>query len=82
MEKLGDRRGGGRLPHFMWSIYRGGIFFLEPELKWAKNRLRMVFKVRNVRLGVFSGGGCHHPNIVFQPPLNGIMHQEMKIAKK
>ena len=23
----------------------------------------MVSKVRNVRLGVFSGGGCHHPNI-------------------
>ena len=22
----------------------------------------MVSKVRNVRLGVFSGGGCHHPN--------------------
>ena len=28
---------------------------------WTKNRLRMVSKVRNVRLGVFSGGGCHHP---------------------
>ena len=24
----------------------------------------MVSKVRNVRLGVFSGGGCHHPNTV------------------
>ena len=24
----------------------------------------MVSKVRNVRLGVFSGGGCHHPNII------------------
>ena len=23
----------------------------------------MVSKVRNVRLGVFSGDGCHHPNI-------------------
>ena len=23
----------------------------------------MVSKVRNVRLGVFSWGGCHHPNI-------------------
>ena len=22
----------------------------------------MVSKVRNVRLGVFSRGGCHHPN--------------------
>ena len=22
----------------------------------------MVSKVRSVRLGVFSGGGCHHPN--------------------
>ena len=26
----------------------------------------MVSKVRNVRLGVFSGGGCHHPNVVTQ----------------
>ena len=24
--------------------------------------MRIVSKVRNVRLGVFSGGGCHHPN--------------------
>ena len=23
----------------------------------------MASKVRNVRLGVFSGGGCHHPNV-------------------
>ena len=23
----------------------------------------MVSKVRNVRLGLFSGGGCHHPDI-------------------
>ena len=29
-----------------------------------KNRLRMISKVRNVRLGVFSGGGCHDPNIL------------------
>ena len=27
--------GGGRIPHFNWSIYRGGnfFFFLEPGLK-------------------------------------------------
>ena len=23
----GGGRGGGRIPHFNWSIYRGGIFF-------------------------------------------------------
>ena len=61
--------GAGRIPHFNWSIYRGGnffffffFFFLNPGSNWTKNRLRMVSKVRNVRLGVFSGGGCHHPN--------------------
>ena len=27
----------------------------------------MVSKVRNVRLGVFSGGGCHHPNVLKRP---------------
>ena len=54
--------GGGRIPHFNWSIYRGGnFFFFNPGQNWTKNRLRMVSKVRNVRLGVFSGGGCHHP---------------------
>ena len=38
---------------------------MKPGLKLdTKNRLRMVSKVRNVRLGVFSGGGCHHPNNV------------------
>ena len=63
--------GSGRIPHFNWSIYRGGnfffffffFFFWNPGYNWTKNRLRMVSKVRNVRLGVFSGGGCHHPNI-------------------
>ena len=38
------------------------FLFWNPGLNWTKNRLRMVSKVRNVRLGVFSGGGCHHPN--------------------
>ena len=52
---VGGRGGGGgggvRIPHFNWSIYRGSNFFFF-----------LVPKVRNVRLGVFSGGGCHHPN--------------------
>ena len=38
------------------------FLFFNPGENWTKNRLRMVSKVRNVRLGVFSGGGCHHPN--------------------
>ena len=48
----GESRGGrgwGRVPHFYWSIYKGGHFF------WTRNRLRMVSKVRNFWLCVFSG---------------------------
>ena len=41
-------------------VNRGGNFFFF-FLNWTKIRLRMILKVRNVRLGVFSGGGCHHP---------------------
>ena len=36
----------------------------------TKNRLRMVSKVRNVRLGVFSGGGCHHPKSIINSTVN------------
>ena len=31
----------------------------------------MVSKVRNVRFGVFSGGGCHHPNFKLPEITNG-----------
>ena len=36
--------GGGRIPHFNWSIYRGGnffffFFFLEPGLKLDKKSI-------------------------------------------
>ena len=52
----GGGRGEGRIPHFNWSIYRGGnFFFLNPGLNWTRNRLRMVSKVRNFWLCVFSG---------------------------
>ena len=39
----GGGSGGGRIPHFNWSIYRGGnfffFFFLEPGLKLDKKSI-------------------------------------------
>ena len=60
----GGGRGGGVVYHTSTGQYIGvaTFFFLNLGYNWTKNRLRMVSKVRNVRLGVFSGGGCHHPN--------------------
>ena len=41
----------------------------------------MVSKVRNVRLGVFSGGGCHHPNTFFiQSSLRNVTTTNLKIS--
>ena len=37
----------------------------------------MVSKVRNVRLGVFSGGGCHHPNQIKRTEVEQIVRSEM-----
>ena len=64
----GGGRGGGVVYHTSTGQYIGVatffFFFLGTRVKIGqKNRLRMVSKVRNVRLGVFSGGGCHHSNV-------------------
>ena len=42
----------------------------------------MVSKVRNVRLGVFSGGGCHHPKCgnLIRGPLRAL--KALKALKK
>ena len=53
----GRRGGGGRIPHFNWSIYRGGNFFLfffsiENGLEGQKFLVVCLF-----------WGGCHHPNV-------------------
>ena len=59
-------RGGGRIPHFNWSIYRGGnffffFFFLEPGLKLDEKSIENGLEGQKCSVGVFSGGGCHHP---------------------
>ena len=38
---------------------RGGVVYHTSTGQY----IGVVSKVRNVRLGVFSGGGCHHPNL-------------------
>ena len=60
---VGGRRGGGGrvVYHTSTGQYIGVatffffFFFLYPGLNWTKNRLRMVSKVRNFWLCVFSG---------------------------
>ena len=61
-------------------LYRGGNFFT-PGKNWMRNRLRMVSKVRNDQLGVFSGGGCYHPNVYETPLLerNSLTHTILMI---
>ena len=52
---------GGRIPHFNWSIYRGGnfffFFFFESGLKLDEKSIEngLELKVRNFWLCVFSG---------------------------
>ena len=49
--------------HTSCGQYKGmATFFLLLTRVKIGNRLRMVLKVKNVRLGVFPGDGCHHPN--------------------
>ena len=70
-QKASGGSGGGVVYHTSIGQYKGWqlfffSFFFESGLKLDENRLRMVSKVRNVRLGSFLGGGCHHPNNYLQ----------------
>ena len=50
-------RVGGRIPHFNWSIYRGGNFFLDE--KSIENGL----EGQKFLVVCLFWGGCHHPNV-------------------
>ena len=67
-KSVGGRRGGGggRIPHFNWSIYRSGnffIFFLESGLKLDEKSIENGLEGQKFLVLCLFWGGCHHPNM-------------------
>ena len=65
----GEGRGGsGRIPHFNWSIYRGGnfffffFFFFEPGVKLDEKSIENGLEGQKFLVVCLFWGGCHHPN--------------------
>ena len=62
-------RGSGRIPHFNWSIYRGGnfffffFFFFEPGVKLDEKSIENGLEGQKFLVVCLFWGGCHHPNI-------------------
>ena len=58
--------GEGRIPHFNWSIYRGGnfFFFLEPGLKLDEKSIENGLEGQKFLVVCLFWGGCHHPNVI------------------
>ena len=59
--------GGGRIPHFNWSIYRGGsiFFFFESGLKLDEKSIENGLEGQKFLVVRLFWGGCHHPNVIF-----------------
>ena len=60
--------GEGRIPHFNWSIYRGGNFFFfffyflgEPGLKLDEKSIENGLEGQKFLVVCLFWGGCHHP---------------------
>ena len=62
----GGGGGGGRIPHFKWSIYRGGNFFfffcLESGLKLDEKSIENGLEGQKFLVVCLFWGVCHHPN--------------------
>ena len=58
--------GGCRIPHFNWSIYRGGnfffFFFFESGLKLDEKSIENGLEGQKFLVVCLFWGGCHHPN--------------------
>ena len=59
--------GGGRIPHFNWSIYRGGnffffSFFFVSGLKLDEKSIENGLEGQKFLVVCLFWGGCHHPN--------------------
>ena len=60
--------GSGRIPHFNWSIYRGGnffffFFFFEPGVKLDEKSIENGLEGQKFLVVCLFWGGCHHPNV-------------------
>ena len=66
--RRGGGGGGGRIPHFNWSIYRGGnfffffFFFFETGLKLDEKSIEHGLEGQKFLVVCLFWGGCHHPN--------------------
>ena len=61
----GVGRGSGRIPHFSWSIYKGGnffSFFVKPGVKLDEKSIENRLEVQKILVVCLFWGGCHHPN--------------------
>ena len=63
----GSGGGSGRIPHFNWSIYRGGnffffFFFFEPGVKLDEKSIENGLEGQKFLVVCLFWGGCHHPN--------------------
>ena len=66
----GGRSRGGRIPHFNWSIYRGGnfffffffFFFFVSGLKLDEKSIENGLEGQKFLVVCLFWGGCHHPN--------------------
>ena len=61
-------RVGGRIPHFNWSIHRGGNFFFfllffQSGVKLDEESIENGLEVQKFLVVCLFWGGCHHPNI-------------------
>ena len=59
----GGGRGEGRIPHFNWSIYRGGNFFFQPGVKLDEKSIENGLEGQKFLVVRLFWGGCHHPNL-------------------
>ena len=56
--------GGGRIPHFNWSIYRGGnffLFFFEPGLKLDEKSIENGLECQKCSVGCLFWGWLPPP---------------------
>ena len=67
-QKASGGGGGGRIPHFNWSIYRGGnfffffFFFFDPGVKLDEKSIENGLEGQKFLVVCLFWGGCHHPN--------------------
>ena len=62
----GGGGGLGRIPHFNWSIYRGGnFFFYVSGLKLDEKSIENGLEGQKFLVVCLFWGGCHHPNTMF-----------------